>query len=120
LPPRLAAITPRRITQNRSAVTPSSLTMITVVTHHGSSPSADRLIRAAPVSALSATGSAILPKSVTSPRLRASRPSRRSVSDATQNAASATIRQAVPPATRPTTTTGTSTMRANVSQLATL
>ena len=36
LPPRLAGITPYRITQNRSAVTPISRTMITMVTHHGS------------------------------------------------------------------------------------
>ena len=39
--------------------------MITPVTHQGSSPSVDRQISAAPVSGLLATGSAILPKSVT-------------------------------------------------------
>src|SRR6202050_2071990 len=47
LPPRLAAITPRRITQNRSAVTPSSPNMITPVTHQGRSPRAGRQIRGA-------------------------------------------------------------------------
>ena len=72
------------------------------MTQPGSSPSADRVISAAPVSALSAIGSAILPKSVTRPRLRASCPSRKSVNDAPTNAASAASRHAVPPWTRQT------------------
>jgi len=41
--------------------------MIATVTHHASSPSADKVISAAPVRALSAIGSAILPKSVILP-----------------------------------------------------
>ncbi len=36
LPPRLAAITPWRITQNRSSVMPNSRTRISTVTHQGS------------------------------------------------------------------------------------
>ena len=67
------------------------------------------MISAAPVRALSAIGSAILPKSVTSPRLRASFPSSKSVTEATPNAASAASRQPVLPR-RPagrTTKTGT-------------
>src|SRR5215469_2077849 len=118
LPPWLAAITPRLITTNRSTVTPTSRIRISAVTHQGSSPSADRLISAAPVSALSAIGSAILPKSVTSPRLRASRPSSRSVTDATTNAASAASRHPVPPANRHRTNTGTRKMRTTVKMLA--
>src|SRR5580692_6033945 len=118
LPPWLAAITPRLITTNRSTVTPTSRIRISAVTQPGSSPSTDRLISAAPVSALSAIGSAILPKSVTSPRLRASRPSSRSVTDATTNAASAASRHPVPPANRHTTNTGTRRMRTTVSALA--
>ncbi len=67
LPPRLAGITPCRITQKRSSVMPSSRARMTIVTHQGRSPSADRPMSAAPMIALSAIGSAILPKSVTSP-----------------------------------------------------
>src|SRR6059036_1778695 len=52
LPPRLAGITPCRMTKNRSPVTPTSRTRITTVTHHGRSPSTDSPIRAEPVSAL--------------------------------------------------------------------
>ncbi len=50
-----------------------------MVTHHGRRCSAERPISAAPVSALSAMGSASVPKAVTSPRERASSPSKRSV-----------------------------------------
>ena len=120
LPPRLAAITPRRMTANRSTVMPTSRTRITAVTHQDSSCMADRVIRAAPVSALSAIGSAILPKSVTRPRWRASRPSRKSVAEATQNSTNAATRQPVVPAARQRTNAGTSTMRMTVSTLATL
>src|SRR5262245_12620639 len=120
LPPRLAAITPRRMTQNRSSVTEISLARITTVTHQASSPRADRVTSAAPVSALSAIGSAILPKSVIRPRLRASRPSSRSVTDATPNTTNAATRQPVPPASRQATKTGTSTRRSTVSALAAL
>ena len=67
LPPRLAGMTPWRSTANRSTVTPISRTMITTVTHHGRSPSIDSPIRAAPISALSAIGSASLPNSVSIP-----------------------------------------------------
>ena len=62
------------------------------MTHHHSSSSSDRPTRAAPISALSAIGSAILPKSVTSPCLRASSPSMRSVIEATAKATNAAIR----------------------------
>jgi hypothetical protein len=92
LPPRLAAITPRRMTQNRSAVTASSRARITMVTHQASSPSQDSVTSAEPVSALSAIGSAILPKSVIRLRRRASSPSSRSVADATANAPNAATR----------------------------
>src|SRR6478672_2861120 len=120
LPPRLAAITPRRMTQNRSSVTEISRARITTVTHQASSPRADRVTSAAPVSALSAIGSAILPKSVIRPRRRASRPSSRSVTDATPNTTNAATRQPVPPASRQATKTGTSSRRSTVSALATL
>src|SRR3954447_819290 len=65
LPPRLAAITPCRITQKRSRVTPISRNRITTVTHQGSRPRTDSPSSAVPVSALSAIGSASLPNSVT-------------------------------------------------------
>ena len=57
--------------------------MITMVTHQGRSESAERPNSAAPVSALSAMGSARVPNAVTSPRERASSPSNRSVIAAT-------------------------------------
>src|SRR6201996_1501315 len=120
LPPRLAAITPRWMTAKRSTVIPTPRTRMAAVTHQDSSCRADSVIRAAPVSALSAIGSAILPKSVTSPRWRASRPSRKSGAEATQNSTNATIRQLVGPAARQSTNAGTSTMRMTVRTLATL
>ena len=90
------------------------------MTQPGSSPRADRVISAAPVSALSAIGSAILPKSVTRPRLRASWPSRKSVSDAPPNAASAPSRQPVPPWNEADDEDGDQEIRTTVSMLATL
>jgi hypothetical protein len=93
---------------------------MTIVTHQGSRPCADRVISAAPVSALSAMGSAILPKSVISPRCRASRPSSRSVSEAPRNTTNAAICQPGPLASSSSTNTGTSTSRSMVSSLATL
>ena len=119
-PPRLAAITPCLITQNRSTVTPISRTPITAVTHQDSSPSADSVISADPVRALSAIGSAILPKSVIIPLRRASCPSRRSVTEAMPKTANAAIRVVVPFATRNTTKTGTSASRSIVSPFARL
>ena len=65
LPPGLAAMTPYLITANRSSVTPISRIRMIRVTHQARSPSMDSPIRADPVNALSAIGSAILPKSVT-------------------------------------------------------
>src|SRR5215813_470730 len=115
LPPLLAGMTPCRITQKRSAVTPTSRTRITPVTHHGSSPRAESVMRAEPVSALSAIGSAILPKSVIIPLRLASWPSSRSVIEATPKTKKATIRDNVPSATRNATKTGTSTSRSTVS-----
>src|SRR5262249_40623768 len=115
LPPLLAGMTPCRITQKRSAVTPTSRTRITPVTHHGSSPRAESVMRAEPVSALSAIGSAILPKSGTTPRPRPSGPPSRSETEATRKTKNATIRENVPSATRNATKTGTSTSRSTVS-----
>ena len=121
LPPRLAGIIPWRSTQNRSSVTPISRPMITTVTHHGTRPSTDSPISAAPVSALSAIGSAIVPNAVTRPRRRASSPSSRSVSAATANTPNAASRQPVfvPSSTNSATrNTGTSSSRTTVSTLA--
>ena len=89
------------------------------MTHQGSSPSSDRVTSADPVSALSAIGSAIFPKSVIRPRRRASSPSSRSVSEATPKTTKAAIRQPAPGWTSRTTNTGTSTSRSTVSPLAT-
>src|SRR5712692_2896107 len=114
-PPRLAAITPRRITQNRSTVTPISRARMTTVIHQGSSPSAESVMSAEPVSALSAIGSATLPKSVIRPLRRASSPSSRSVTDAIANTVNAAIRDPGLPATRKTMNTGTSPSRSTVS-----
>ena len=50
-----------------------------MVTHQGSSLSTDSITSAEPISSLSAMGSAILPKLVMSPRLRAMSPSSLSV-----------------------------------------
>src|SRR5918993_3155522 len=121
-PPRLAGITPCRITQNRSSVTPTSRTRITMVTHHGSSSRIDSPTRAVPVSALSAIGSASLPTSVTSPRRRARSPSTRSVREATANTANAVNRQpslSPPSWNSAAANTGTSSSRSRVSPLAT-
>ena len=86
LPPRLAAMIPWRRTRKRSSVMPSSRPMITMVTHQGKQATGStRPISAAPVSALSAMGSASVPNAVTSPRDRASSPSNRSVIAATAN-----------------------------------
>ncbi len=117
LPPRLAAMTPCRITQNRSNRDADLAEQDDAVTHHGSSPSTDRVISADPVSALSAIGSAILPKSVIIPLRLASWPSSRSVTEATPKTKNATIRDPVPPATRKVTNTGTSASRSTVSPL---
>ncbi len=121
LPPRLAGITPCRMTKNRSSVTPISRTSTTTVTHQGSSPRSDRPISAAPISALSAIGSAILPKSVTSPRRRASSPSTRSVTAATANTTNASTRHSgssPSPWNSRTRKTGTSSSRSTVSAFA--
>ena len=56
-----------------------------MVTHHGSTPSTRQPDQRGAVSALSAIGSAIVPNAVTSPRVRASSPSSRSVIAATAN-----------------------------------
>src|SRR5215207_2903868 len=122
LPPRLAGITPCRITQNRSSVIPPSRTRITMVTHQGSRSSTDSATSAVPVSALSAMGSAILPTSVTRPRRRARSPSSRSVIEATVNTTNAVTRQ---PVLWPSSwnsaqaKTGTSSSRSRVSPFAT-
>ena len=56
------------MTKKRSAGDADSRTSTTTVTHHGSSPRTDSPTSAMPISALSAIGSATLPKSVTRPR----------------------------------------------------
>jgi hypothetical protein len=122
LPPRLAGMTPCRITQNRSAVTPHSRTITTIVTHQGRSPRIERPMNAAPVSALSAIGSAILPKFVTMFQRRAMSPSNRSVTIATTKAAVANSRfssDAPPSRSSSQTNSGTRTSRSTVSALAT-
>ncbi len=78
----------------------------------------DSPISAEPVSALSAIGSAILPKSVTWPRLRAMCPSYRSVMAAIAKIAQAIQRQVVscpPSANRASRNTGTRISRSTVS-----
>ena len=70
LPPLLAATTWSTPT-SRHTVIPTSRTRITSVTHTYSSPTTDREINPAAINALSAIGSAILPKSVTRPSRRA-------------------------------------------------
>ncbi|SKZ10008.1 Uncharacterised protein [Mycobacteroides abscessus subsp. abscessus] len=123
LPPRLAGITAYRITQKRRSVTHNSRTRMMPVTHQLRSPRMDRPMSAAPISALSAIGSAIFPKSVTSPRSRASLPSTLSVNAAPAKMTAATIRHTVscPPSMKSTATnTGTSRMRNTVSALAML
>jgi hypothetical protein len=67
LPPAAAAITSYRSIATRIQVMPHSRTRMSTVIHHGSSPSTERQMKAAPVSALSAIGSQILPKSLISP-----------------------------------------------------
>src|SRR5690606_25498408 len=126
LPPRLAGMTPYRMTQNRSRVTPISLAAMVSVTHHGSSPSRLKPTSADPVSALSAIGSAILPKSVIRPYLRATHPSTWSVSEATANSTAAASRHprwyspsGSLPRNSATRNTGTITRRETVSRLAT-
>ena len=93
------------------------------MTHHDSSPSTDRHTSAAPVSALSAIGSAILPKLVTSRRRRARSPSTKSVTDAMHEhdaaAAASPPGLAAARTSRSTTNAGTSTSRTTVSTLAT-
>src|SRR5580704_12217931 len=113
-------MTPCDMTQNRRPVTPTSRNRITPVTHQGSSPRDDSTISAEPVSALSAIGSAILPKSVIRPRRRAISPSRKSVAEATPKVTQAAIRAASPPASSSTTNTGTRHRRATVRTFATL
>src|SRR5215471_6955146 len=120
LPPRLAAMTPREMTQKRRPVTASSRNRITAVTHQGSSPRADSTTSADPVRALSAIGSAILPKSVIRLRRRASSPSRKSVAEASPNVTHAAIRRTSPPDTSRTTNKGTRPRRRTVSAFAML
>ncbi len=61
---------------------PISRTRMTTVTHHHTTPSSDSPMNAVPVRALSAMGSATLPKFVISPRWRAILPSMPSVTAA--------------------------------------
>ena len=63
-----------------------------MVIHQGSSARIENITSAEPVSSLSAIGSAILPKLVISPRLRARSPSSLSVYIATAKIATATQR----------------------------
>ena len=70
------------MTTKRSTVMPISRTTMTMVTHHQMTPSSDSPMKAVPVRALSAMGSATLPKLVISPRSRAILPSMPSVTAA--------------------------------------
>ncbi len=67
MPPGAAAITAYLSITTRIQVMPHSRTRISAVTHHGSSPRMLSTMKAAPVSALSAMGSQIFPKSLTRP-----------------------------------------------------
>src|SRR5258708_21492872 len=113
-------MTPREMTQKRRPVTASSRNRISPVTHHGSSPRDDSTTSADPVSALSAIGSAILPKSVIRLRRRASSPSRKSVAEARPNVTQAATRRTSPPDTRRNTNKGTRPRRRTVSAFAIL
>jgi hypothetical protein len=75
LPPQDAAMTWYLTTAMRITVTATSLARMIPVTHHDNNPYTDKQIKAAAISALSAIGSASLPKSVTMPRVRARWPS---------------------------------------------
>jgi hypothetical protein len=89
-----------------------------MVTHHHSSPTMDSPTNAIPVSALSAIGSAIFPKSVTRLRLRAMSPSTLSVIIASTKITQATTRHTTesPPSTSSAQPKkGTMTMRSVVS-----
>ena len=118
-PSESAAITTFLSTESRSRVTLHSRTSTTMVTahHHGLSKMMARPTKAIPVIALSAIGSAILPKSVTSPRLRAMSPSILSVIIATTKITNAVTRQPIesPPSTSSAAPkNGTSTIRSVV------
>ena len=80
LPPLLAAMMPYLAMAARTQVMPHSRSRISTVKNHGSSPRMLSETKAAPVSALSATGSHSLPKSVTRLYFRAMLPSATSVS----------------------------------------
>ena len=77
----------------RSSVTLHSRSSTTMVTHHQMSPTIESPMNAIPVSALSAMGSAILPKFVTRLRARAMSPSILSVMAAPTNSTNDAIRQ---------------------------
>src|SRR5699024_8432186 len=123
LPPRLAGSTRVRSIMRRIMVIPHSRSRITIVIHHQISPKRDIVIQAAPVRNLSAIGSAILPKFVTSPLARAMSPSSLSVYIATENITTASQRACmdsspnVPDCQRAQTKNGTNSMRILVSTL---
>ncbi len=95
LPLVAAAITTVLATESRSRVTDHSRTSTRIVTHHQTSPMIESATSAIPVSALSAMGSAILPKSVTRLRARAMSPSILSVAIATTKTPKAAERQPI-------------------------
>ncbi|ETJ03646.1 MAG: hypothetical protein Q605_AUC00811G0003 [Actinomyces urogenitalis DORA_12] len=113
-------MTARRSMKKRMRVIPSSRTRMTIVTHHHSRPATDSRMKADSVSALSAIGSAILPKLVMSPRERASCPSRRSVIEAMMKTSVAASLIPSRGCSMSQTKTGTSARRRTVSALAIL
>ena len=113
-------MTARRSMTKRRSVIPSSRTTTRAVTHHHRSPVMDSSTKADSVRALSAMGSAILPKLVTRLRLRASWPSRRSVAAASIKTSAAAIRGPWPSRSMRTTKTGTMTSLSTVRALAIL
>jgi hypothetical protein len=120
-PPWLAGMTPYFFTTKRIRVMPHSRTSRTMVTHHQSTPMIDSPTNAMPVSALSAMGSASLPKFVTRPRLRAMSPSMRSVIISSTNATNDQMRSSTssPASLRSShPNTGTPTIRNTVSAFA--
>ena len=120
LPPREAAMTARRSMKKRMTVMPSSRTTMRMVTHHHSRWLTLSRTKADRVSALSAIGSAILPKEVTSPHERASWPSRRSVKAATTKTTTAASLARSPGSRASQMKTGTSSRRSTVRTLAML
>ena len=120
LPPRPAAMTAFFTTVMRTAVMASSRPIMTAVTHHHRWPCHDSRMRAAETRALSARESAIFPKSVMRPRLRARYPSALSVAAASAKTNHASADRTGVSLQYTATNTGTRMSRRTVKTLATL